>query len=210
MLNVYLHHFLDRQWHAKLGNPPLIRVGDDILVLCRKYTEAKAADADLQRRLHPAGMSLKHTVQDRIHDLRAGGSAHWLGISIAAAADRLSMSIPNGAWRGLRQLLADAHTKSDAPLRAIQTIETWLKQRGPSYRSSNPRAVCQQVLDTAVAEAFEELPTVAQLRHEWQLAHARWERLRRAVATQVRDGHQTRCDVDRANHPSTIAAPSNG
>jgi RNA-directed DNA polymerase len=57
-LNIYLAHILDRPWRRR-KHQPLIRVADDLLVLCRSGKQADAARAELRGLLLPAGMQLK-------------------------------------------------------------------------------------------------------------------------------------------------------
>lgn len=68
LLNVYLHHILDEPWRKTWASVPMIRVADDILLLCRTRKEAQEARAGLATLLTPA----RHAVEGRRagHDLR--------------------------------------------------------------------------------------------------------------------------------------------
>jgi hypothetical protein len=118
VLNVYLNHFLDRPWRRDNPRLPLLRVADDLLVLCTTKKQAEHADAELRRLLVPAAMPLKETFADAVTCLREGGVTRWLGLDIARPKRGLSMSIGDRAWSGLDTHLALAHAKPDAPLRA--------------------------------------------------------------------------------------------
>jgi leucyl-tRNA synthetase len=48
LLNVYLHHHLDRVWLRRHPGKPLVRVADDLLVLCSSWQEAAGARAALE------------------------------------------------------------------------------------------------------------------------------------------------------------------
>ncbi len=48
LLNVYLHHFLDKKWRRLHPDATLIRWADDLLVLCREQEPTSSAK-------HPAG-----------------------------------------------------------------------------------------------------------------------------------------------------------
>ena len=49
LLNLYLHHHLDKPWRREHPDVPLIRVADDILLLCRTVEEARHARASCSR-----------------------------------------------------------------------------------------------------------------------------------------------------------------
>lgn len=191
MLNVYLHHFLDRPWQRDQSGPPLVRVADDLLVLCRNEHQARGAHEELERLLLPAGMPLKLTVDEAIHDLAAGESADWLGFTISKAPRGLAVEIAERAWERLGAYLALAHTKSDAPLRANHTIRQWFNQRGPCYAWSDRQQICQHIIDVAHRQGFEDCPGSRELQERWQRAHARWCRLRKSARDTVaaREGH---------------------
>jgi hypothetical protein len=181
MMNLYLHHFLDRPWRIRHPHLPLIRVADDQLVLCRNEEQAQAARADLRQLLLPAGMSLKQMEETTIRDLSAGMAARWLGFTISKASRGLAFQIGDHSWTRLENYLALAHTKSDAPLRAIATLKAWLGQMGPCYLCADRDKMCERIVGLAQEQSFEEIPGSNDLRALWQSAYARWCRLRRAV-----------------------------
>jgi hypothetical protein len=115
MLNVYLNHFLDRPWRQCQPRTPMIRVADDLLVLCQTHAEAELAHDELVRLLEPAGMPLKGTRETTICDLRGGQKADWLGFTVGEAPQGLSIEIAARAWKRLAQHLEQAHTNSGSP-----------------------------------------------------------------------------------------------
>jgi hypothetical protein len=181
MLNVYLHHFLDRPWRRDRPAVPLVRVADDLLVLCRGNRQAGDAHGHLRHLLLPAGMPLKGTAGSAVHDLGRGESADWLGFAVRMHRGRLAAGIAERSWARLGEYLALAHTKGDAPLRAMHTVRQWLNQRGPSYAWSDRAQVCQQVVTCAHRHAFEEISGLDELQARWQRAYARWCKLRKKV-----------------------------
>jgi hypothetical protein len=181
MLNLYLNHVLDRAWRRDRPRLPLIRVADDLLVLCRTEGEAHDACGHLRHLLRPAGMPLKGPPEAAVRRLDDGDSADWLGFRIHQPARGLAFEIGERSWERLATHLALAHTKSDAPVRAIHTLKQWLNPRGPCYTSSDRDRVCLRMIELARAQAFEEVPSPQQLRQHWQRAYARWRKLRRAV-----------------------------
>jgi RNA-directed DNA polymerase len=185
MLNLYLNHFLDRPWRKRQDSTPLLRVADDLLVLCRDGDEARGAQDELRRLLHPAGMLLKGDPAETAHDLGKGEAVDWLGFSVRSN-QALRFEIPERSWAHLDDLLARAHAKADASLRAVRIVRQWLHQRGPSYPWTDRGAVCARVAEVAAGQAFEELPSAAALGAEWKRAFDRWRGLRGRALEDVR------------------------
>src|SRR5262249_43629189 len=92
-LNLYLHDRLDYPWCQDQPRWPLIRVADDLLVLCRTARQARQAYAELHGRLQSAGMALKGTVETAVSDLAAGDSADWLGFVVRRRRGTLTVEI---------------------------------------------------------------------------------------------------------------------
>jgi RNA-directed DNA polymerase len=185
MLNLYLNHHLDYPWRTKQGSVPLIRVADDLLLLCRDADEACKAQKALRKRLDPAGMLLKGQPGDTAHDLGKRESVEWLGFSLRFE-QWLRFEITARSWARLDDLFALAHTKADAPLRAALTVRQWLQQRGPCYPWSDQDTDCRRVVELARGHAFEELPAPSALCKEWERAYLRWRALRTQVLVEVR------------------------
>ena len=197
MMNLYLHHFLDRPWRRDCPHLPLIRVADDLLVLCKTRQRAEDADAHLHHLLQSAGMQIKETEAGPIRTLNTGDAADWMGFSIRKTDQKLAVEINERAWRRLQQYLALAHTKSDSPLRAIRTIEQWLNQRGPCFVWSDRDDVCEQIRHIARKQAFEEIPSSVDLQEHWLRANSRWGRVRKAVrAAQQAPARPAQADVE--------------
>jgi hypothetical protein len=178
LLNVYLDHVLDRPWRRDGSRPPLIRVADDLLVLCRTEDEALEARVTLTQLLTPTRMRLKKTDRSTIVVPSAAARIDWLGFSIAQDPAALSFRIGDRAWEHLEARLGQAHEHADAPLRANRIIAGWLGQRGPTLPSEAPLEVCRHIGALAQGQAFEEIPGVDQMMKIWEAAAARWESLR--------------------------------
>lgn len=184
LLNLYLHHFLDKKWRKLRPALPLIRVADDILILCRSVKVARTAYAQLQNLLTPAGMHLKHSSERAIRTLSSKRPARWLGFELRK--DRLGLRIEIGEreWNRLREALALAHTKSHPPLRAPKILNGWISQIGPCYPCypwMERIATCQRIVDIAGEQAFDEIPSPSEITNLWQRAFARYRKLVRAV-----------------------------
>lgn len=179
LLLLYLHHHLDRPWSKRnAGRPPLVRVADDLLVLCRTRAEAMDARAQLEELLTPAGMLLKGTTSTTVHDLDEGGAAEWLGFALRAGPQCLAVSLAERSWARLDEHLALVHQHADAPLRANAIIKGWLAQAGPCYPWAGREQDCARIAAIARHHAFDEIPSVGDLSALWQRAYARWCRLR--------------------------------
>jgi hypothetical protein len=184
MLNVYVNQLLDRPWRRRQGPVPLLRVADDLLLLCQDAAEAGCAQQTLRALLTPAGMLLKGDPADTARDLEKGEAADWLGCRLRLE-QTLRFEITDRAWARLDDLLKRANTKVDAPLLAARTARQWLQQRGPCYPWSDRDEVGVRIVETARKYAFEEVPSPTALCREWKRAYFRWRALRRQVLQDV-------------------------
>ena len=182
-LNVYMNHVLDRPWLQRHGHLPLIRVADDLLVLCRSTKQAERAREEMVHLLIPAGLPLKEVAgETTIHDLGSGEAADWLGFTIKKTERSIAYGLAERSWKRLDGLFAIAHTKSDAPIRAVQTvIRPWLWHRAPSHDSEDRDLVCSMIAACARTHAFEEVPNADELLVHWEHAAGRWRQLRKGV-----------------------------
>ena len=64
LLNLYLHHVLERPWRRMHPGTPLIRFADDVVVLCEDRHQAGEAYHALLVRLRAAGLKLKECEAD--------------------------------------------------------------------------------------------------------------------------------------------------
>jgi len=188
MLNTFLHHFLDLVWQKQYPGTPLLRYADDILILCKSRQEAKRRWQFLQSVLLDAGMQLKgSSAADVTHNIAGGDAAAWLGFQIAREGERLNISIGNKGWSSLQQGLALAHEKPNSPVRAIQTIESWVRQIGACYEWVDHDVMLERIDDIAAAEGFNELPSRASLLEHWSQAERNWRSVRLKVVDVPQD-----------------------
>lgn len=179
LLNLYLHHVLDRRWDAANAMPPLLRYADDILIPCRSAIEAQAARTRLHDTLIPAGMALKPAAPSAaIIDLAAGGRADWLGFSIGCDARCLTFHIPERSWARLEMNLSNPTIPGE---KVKQNVLAWLRQMGPAYASER-RDDCFARLFKLSARAGVSLRGHAEfLKQEWRKAWRRWRRISKTV-----------------------------
>jgi len=181
LLNLFLHHVLDVPWQKAWATVPMIRVADDMLLLCKSQKEASRARAGLEALLGPANMRLKGTPEGAIHDLRKDVSVEWLGFEIGKGKQELKVEIADKAWSRLGEYLALAHETPDAPLRAAATINGWIDQMGPCYPFVMRPQVCEALRALAAKQAFDEIPTRDAILSRWRRAHQRWCDVRNEV-----------------------------
>jgi len=179
LLNLYLHHFLDRKWAKLHPAIPLIRVADDLLLCCRTRAEARQAHADLSALLLPAGLKLKGDDRTAVHALTPHDPADWLGFTLTRRKHSLGIQIAAKAWDRLPEKLYLCHEKPDAPFRAGAVITGWLTEMGPTFRYEDRDQVYARMLEIAQEQAFAEIPSWAVAVGLWQLAYARWRKLRK-------------------------------
>lgn len=178
LLNLYLHHHLDEPWARRHQDTVLIRVADDLLVLCPDVGVALGKHEELKRLLTPAGMPLKGTRDTTVHDLGQGQQAHWLGYSIRAGEDDLVCSITEKAWSRLSLNLEEASKDSLLPVRVWDITRGWVNYLGPCYRHEDARPTHARIRSLIRALGLEETPSLEELRTWWSAAHARWGKLR--------------------------------
>jgi RNA-directed DNA polymerase len=179
LLNLYLHHFVDRRWPRRQPGIPLIRVADDILLLCRSREEAGQAHAALVELLGPAGMPVKLGFERAACGLTAAEPAHWLGFRVECRGPALAVGLADGAWDRLAECVARAREESAPSAGAV--VRSWVAEMGPCYPHIDHAEAHARVRAMAGEQAPEDLPGPEQLRDYWQRAYARWRRVRYRV-----------------------------
>jgi hypothetical protein len=177
LANLYFDDRLDRPWHKRHWQIPLLRYVDDSLLM---YSDADAAEKgleELSRLALSAGTPLKPEPHGAVHDLRGGGSVQWLGFVVSAPAGDVAIRIGEKSWDRLSARLDKAHLSDNAPLRARAIVRGWIEQMAPTYSYEDHTAVLRRVRETAELRAFDEIPTEGELLTIWSAAHARWHRL---------------------------------
>lgn len=187
-LNLYLDHFLDRVWRERQPGVPLVRVADDLLLICGDTVTAQQMYAELETIIRPTGMTLKLGPASAIRDLRAEQVAEWLGYRINCTGNDLVYDVADRSWKSLALKLELAHEKPLSPLVAIDTIAGWVAQLGPAYAERKVAGTYTRVRQIAREQGFEEIPPLKNFHTSWLAAHDRWlevwsEECRRRSAT---------------------------
>jgi len=171
-LSIFLDHVLDRPWRQRYPDIPMIRFADDILLLAKDEQEAQKALMDLHRLLVPAGMRLQNT-GDAVRNLENEQQVEWVGFRLDKA-DSLQISLSKRTWDRLADRLADTQRKPQAPVRAIQCLQGWIRQAGPAFQAGNRKDTASKALSLARHHGFEELPTSRELMGQWEQAYTGW------------------------------------
>jgi hypothetical protein len=178
LLNLYLHHVLDRPWRKRHPNLPMIRVADDILLLARTAKKAKQAHATLTSLLTPAGMPVKLGFAKAVSRLTAGETADWLGYRARRTKQGMVVGVGERPWERLDEKLTQAHDEPNSPARADAIIRGWVDQLGPCFPHVDRDEFCDRIRAVAHAQAFDEIPSRSDLKALWQRAYARWVKVR--------------------------------
>jgi Reverse transcriptase (RNA-dependent DNA polymerase) len=181
LLNLYLHHILDRRWRKELPNIPLLRYADDIMIVSRTLKEARESYDALARMLKGSGMVPKTAKGQSVVRLGAGECAEWLGFRIALKNRAFNLCMAEGAWAQLedRLALADAEVNSKRYIDSI--IAGWIDQLGPCFQSENRPAVMERLLQCTDRMVPDVYVDVRDLNMRWQRSYARWCRLQKSV-----------------------------
>jgi RNA-directed DNA polymerase len=189
LTNIYLDWFLDRKWRQQHPDVPLIRVADDLLLLCSSREEADEAYADLERMLRAAGMPLKGNPESAIWSLKDGEPVTWLGYRLTRQADGLQAHLTESSWERLSERLALTHLKPEAPLRAVEALQGWVSMMGPCLPAADAPATYARITSLARSHAFYEIPSYEAILACWRHAYARWLQVRKDVRGDLHEGH---------------------
>ena len=187
LLNAYLNHVLDRRWNKLFAGVPLLRWADDVLILCRTKQEALTAYEGLKQILLPAGMRLKGTPGQAVHDLQGGAEIVWLGYRLRKGEGGLEVSLTAKAWRRLSERLELCHEKDCSSLRAVEAILGWTEAMGPCLPTTDVDGAYARVVSLARDLAFDELPSKEEVTRSWRQAYLRWERCRKQLGRALGD-----------------------
>ena len=179
LLNLYLHHFLDRVWKTLHPNVPLLRYADDLLVLGRTLKEAKSYQAALVSILEPTGLQIKLPKKQKpVTRVASEKGAKWLGFKLRLDDGVLQTRMTSQALERLRARLRSMHEKPNAPVRANAMIKGWLNQMGPCYDFSDKKEVLLQLRTIAADEGFDELPRDKKMMKWWRTPKTLWNQIK--------------------------------
>lgn len=174
LLNLYLDRVLDKRWRELKPEIPLIRVADDILILCRDEEEALRSYTDLQKILQPTGMTLKGNTQSDLIDLGAGQTAEWLGYRISIPNGEITVQTPERFRKKLQVHLEQVMEEPDGALNVGAVLRGVVEQLGPCYLHEDRDRMIRQITAIACDVGAEETPAETELLDIWGRSHARY------------------------------------
>lgn len=176
MLNLYLDRFLDQRWRQIHPDVALIRVADDLLLLCGSAREADDCLCNLGSLLRPTGMELNlNPGKTQIRDLSQGETATWLGFSLNWDGNQLCASLHDTFFEKVRDTLAESLAKADGVLHASEALRGIVDQLGPCFTTEDhaDHVLCH--LTTVAAElGFREFPHRDNLLGTWTKSATRY------------------------------------
>ena len=106
-----------------------------------------------------------------------------MGFDIEAApGGGLKYGMTDAAWGSLAEKFAAAHGKPNSPLAAHATLLSWVGDKAPCHPHADRAKAYARMKRLATAEGFDEIPAAREAGWAWQLAHARWRKLRKSAA----------------------------
>lgn len=174
LLNLFLDRALDQKWRREHPESEMIRVADDLLVVCRTPECARNCYQTLGRLVQPIGMRLKGNAESDIKDLANGETAEWLGIALRNRNGRVASSIGQKFWPRISQNIAQALGDSAGTLRVPAVLEGVCDQMGAVWENENHSGVIRRMVEYARATGAAELPPESELIAIWEQAGARF------------------------------------
>lgn len=172
LLNVYLDSFVDKKWqHPEC---PMIRVADDILILCQDREQAQTCYRNLHGLVRTAGMKLKGRPETDISDLAAGDTADWLGTTLTWRNKKLVYGIPDRYWKRLKQHLKHLLTEADGPALIWDCLQAVLVQLGPCYKGADKSEVYRHMAKITHELGMPEVRLTGNLKRVWRKSSARY------------------------------------
>ncbi len=178
LVNVYLDHFLDQKWRKTSPDVPLIRSGDDIVILCRNMAEAETARTNLRSLLSAAGMPLKANAVTGIRDLSGGESAVWLGLCARCKSEKLTFEIAYKGWLSFESRLERVAQLEKLEWRARNLVEGWILHAVETGVTVDVKAATEQVINLLYDVGFSRLAASEAISKLWEGDNTLWEHKR--------------------------------
>ena len=97
LMNMYLHHHVDRHYEKRAGQQKLIRYADYFVVMCQSQKEVQAGLKILDDLLTKAGLQVKPE-SEPIAKLNKDDVAEMLGFRISSHHGRITWRSPKNRW----------------------------------------------------------------------------------------------------------------
>lgn len=145
LVNLHLHHLIDKKWSKLNNTPKLLRYVDDLLIVCGSREKANECYETLNKLVVQAGYRLKTNGEQSVFDA-SNGIFEWLGYEVRLAPFRVSPG--EEKWFELRAKLEAAIENCPAGCEeeyVTGIVHDWLSQTIP------PMEFCQ--LESVQAKA---------------------------------------------------------
>ena len=173
LLNLFLDRHLDQPWRREFPDVPMIRVADDLLILCRSGEEAEECLATLRNLLRPIGMRLNER-KTHTTDLQGGNSADWLGFALSGENGTVRVNLTQDFYTRAERMIRNALSEPDGVLRAAEAIRGLLDQLGPCYPGTDHDYVYRHLASLAARAGFHEFPAREELMRVWRRSAVRY------------------------------------
>ena len=175
MVNLYLHHLVDRKWQKLGSSCELLRYADDLLVVCSSRLEAEESYRELNKLVVPAGYRLKTDLENSVFDAGYRSSFEWLGYK--ACLRPFEVSVAEKGWWQLRENLEYTikhATKDNVAALSKQATLAWLKQALPPMAEGQLGYVLHRVEEVINDLNLPVQVSFAEIRELHVDAAARW------------------------------------
>lgn len=179
LLNLYLHHVLDRVWRRKHENVPLLRYADDLALFCDTSEQATDARLALERLIQSAGFRLKDCANSTIHDLGEGEPVGWLGFRVSWCRGEFTVGVGHDALRGLAKKIERSMQKVGSDARLPSVLFGWIGQMGPAYLHSEHDRYLAEINSMLAAAGSRKRWRRSFFLNRWHGAYVAWTQIRR-------------------------------
>lgn len=145
LMNLFLHHEVDRVWGKESDEQLLIRYADDFLLMCKSEKSAKEGLQILTDLLAKAGLNLK-PVDQAIVRLPCQETAAMLGFGVTQKDDGLVIEIAESSLLRFKDSLMELGDRQLDAVAAYNKLLGWFKEQGAAYSPSYAKRVVKDVL----------------------------------------------------------------
>jgi len=185
LMNLYLHHFVDRVWAKKADRQLVIRYADDFLLMCKTTASAHAGIQLLGELLGNAGLTLKPDDQ-AIVMLQKNENAVMLGFEIIAKNNRLAIEVAEPSLLKFKEKLLELGDEQRDAFVAFHMLMGWFHEQGAAYSPTYAKKVIREIMaclkksglaDRSIQLGMGQTIRVCDAKFwiaQWKAAHNAW------------------------------------
>lgn len=174
----YRHAHIDQVWREDVPNRPLLRIGAEIVVMCRYGEDPEPVKREALRFVEGGTMRVKRLVMS-VRDLDVD-TAIWAGYAINGDVDELEVRLTEGRWRHLVQALQPM-SGTGISSRAWPALMRWLNHVAPALPWTDSGEAYRVIRETLEHLHIEHVPPPGLVRSWWGSAVRRWRNIRERV-----------------------------